>query len=318
MKQHPFKNMTNKVKRVAKVAIPGIATVIASHGQAQDKVQEIKPIMTNNQDDPRLKAYSDSLAAYQLNDGEDFKKTYDFFGGDISKNTSNPSKGYLGSKIEYSTTKEPLELDKSFEGIPAFAEFLKKYKPEGYKNIKGHSTYFLGPTFSRNETNGEFKNPRTKFIEDNVNRVNLKKIFPEITDSIIDEKIGKMRENPFYAKKDMSFYERVGARTLDGKQITVSDILQEGIADQNIESTFSFPIFKKPVQPFAYTGVPGGFSTGCPGYPTIKIQYDSKGMPLWYINSNNEKMPYDAKNPSPKFTKQFAYPNFKPSNSDKT
>lgn len=61
-----------------------------------------------------------------------------------------------------------------------------------------------------------------------------------------------------------------------------------------------------------------GFTESCPGYGTIKIQYDENGNPLYYINQKGETMPYEPQNPSPKFTKKFAYPYFNPQKGEKT
>ncbi len=61
----------------------------------------------------------------------------------------------------------------------------------------------------------------------------------------------------------------------------------------------------------------GGFTSDVPGYPTIKIQYDKQGKPVWYENQAGDRIPYDVNSPSYKFTKEFAYPDFEPFKKEK-
>ena len=65
-----------------------------------------------------------------------------------------------------------------------------------------------------------------------------------------------------------------------------------------------------PVQPYEYQKetpkTPDGFTTGMPGYETIKIHFDQKGKPTHFVNQNGETIPYSE---NPHFTKEFAYPN---------
>lgn len=87
------------------------------------------------------------------------------------------------------------------------------------------------------------------------------------------------------------------------------------------------PIFKKPVHnPTPMKGIqslpatnistqqqrniqpaPNGFTTPLPGYAGVKVQYNQEGKPLWMVNRQGDRIPYEPTS-SRKLSKEFVYP----------
>ena len=55
----------------------------------------------------------------------------------------------------------------------------------------------------------------------------------------------------------------------------------------------------------SYVPPNNGFTAGVPGYNTLKVHYDTAGIPTHFVNQIGQVMPYSA---NPVFTKEFAYP----------
>ena len=227
-------------KTIGKLAVPAVATIfMASHGEAQtQKVKEPKPIVVNSPNDPRLKAYEDSLYLY------------------------NES---------YKMNQELLE-----QGLK-FKTELKFPEDNGGKSLNKPINFHVFHLYDKN------KNDNKK--RDSIDSRGVKHTIEESS----ERKAKYSRWIPTFAKPKNKYTFKS----------TPIDTSPEGPPLDIPEDTSH----KKKIET-------GGFTTDAPFYPTIKIKHDKKGRPLWYENSNGDRIPYDANNPSPKFTKQFAYPNF--------
>ena len=111
-------------------------------------------------------------------------------------------------------------------GIYRGEDIVKKYPPAYYK---GFSEYTSNPyqelyPYSSDKffgTNKYMVEPKTQFIEDRIDRNLLKKIYPNLSDEMIDERVKQSRENPEYYTNiwdpDTGWYQTA---TVDSPQIT--------------------------------------------------------------------------------------------------
>ena len=230
-----IKGIPGNAKRIAKIAIPGIATVIASHGEvvAQNISKTKEPTIVYNEDDPKLKAFKDSssLVKNYLEVTEALKKQ-----NYIKRNVSLDA-------VDWGKTKQQV-------------------KDLGVAK-KQDKTLYVTPDF----------------IPGVVNKTLPDQLFSDSIDPL-------------------------GVEIYDAPNNLGSDDPRF----QDVRYVASYKNVKPKIQVLHEKG----FTSDVSGYPTIKIQYDKQGKPVWYKNTKGEKIPYDANSPSYKFTKEFAYPDFEP------
>lgn len=267
------------------------------------KEQKREPIVVHDKNDKRLKNYNDSLELYNLTKGDNFEnvsnKLYHFMNMEEAKekydqakekpeegykayyepydtplsiydeglSTPNKVKGPYGSKIEYSQTKIPRTLpplDPRRNLSKRMKNLLSKIKPMYFKNRTDLSSGFLGQNFAVDK-NKIVVPPTTGFIEDMVDRKKIKKIYPEVTDSIIDAQIKKERDNPYYIMPKTSLDDRFFGRRGEGRGGILKngqeiyhdfdnkkDYVQEAVSEQFYHGESSYPVYKKPIQPVVY------------------------------------------------------------------
>ncbi|MES2416328.1 MAG: hypothetical protein V4504_01365 [Patescibacteria group bacterium] len=206
--------------------------------EKNNKKLEVPAYHTTDPNDPRLKAYKDSL------------KSFNMFNNNFSKNLSKDTIGPFDSKVKITRTRKPLDKEAD--------SFFKKDKiqPIGWINKESYNPDYLTGTYSYDLSNDLTNKPTTDFIEDKVDRGEIKKVFPKITDKIINEEIEKTRkelnnstnsfDKPFVLKNISS------DKIEDGRYYT-NDLSKgykaEEISNIKIKKEFrSLPMYKKPVQ----------------------------------------------------------------------
>lgn len=264
--------ISKKIRKL--VGLAGL-TAVTSLNAGDTIAQKIEPIITHDINDPRLKAYNDSLEAYNLTEGINapnvIKNIFDKDWNELAKNDSSfiPDNdpvfnqnapledGYLGSKINISKTKKPLydtKLhydDKILTRTDSIVKGkLNNIKPIGYINEDEYMPFFAGPAFDYDKK-GNYRKPRTKIIEDKIDRKKLKKIFPEITDEQIDERIRLERKYPSYIEKGANINDSIVNYVSDESKGHMS----ESVVDYAQKSKHSYPVFKKPIVPYEYKPV---------------------------------------------------------------
>jgi len=206
-------------------------------GIEKDKTKEkieVPAYHTTDPNDPRLKAYKDSLKAFNM------------FNNDFSKNLSKDTIGPFGSKVKITTTKRPLEKD--------VVDFFKKDKiqPIKWLNKESYNQHYLGPTYTYNPDNGLYTNPGTSFIEEKIDRKKIKKIFPKITDENINEEVQKYRKE---LEQPSNSYDQpflIKGSIVGGSDNFTNDpnkgYKAESIINSITKDFSSLPMYKKPVQ----------------------------------------------------------------------
>jgi hypothetical protein len=195
---------------------------------------EVPAYHTTDPHDPRIQAYKDSMNKYS---------TYERF----AKNWRNDTIGFFGSKTKITTTKKPLEK--------GAGDFYKKDKiqPSEWLNKESYNKNYLGPTYTYNPDNGLYTDPSTPFIEEDIDRSKIKKIFPKITDENINEEIKRSRQD---LEKPVTSYDQpflIKGSVVGGPSNFTNDPSKgykaESITNTKItKGSSSLPMYKKPVQ----------------------------------------------------------------------
>ena len=262
MKEGFFSKAKESIKKAVKTGVLIGATGAAlvpkeSEGQTQ-RPKEREPIYVSDPNDPQLKAYDDSLRLFNLSNTSDFdvakaNRTHTFFGLDNVDNIKEIKKSFenryhkYGSTITYSKTKRPLPNDLSKQNVYD-ADSVTKYKnnkPIGFWNREAYDGYdMIAPGFSND---GEkYVAPRTDFIEDQVDREELKKIFPKITEQDIKKELADDRQNPSYVKRGTSIHKHDGSSFRTEKEGT--NFKQESLVNNIQTIQESIPLYAKPKQ----------------------------------------------------------------------
>ena len=150
---------------------------------------------------------------------------------DYESRVLDPNRSWYGSPISYSNlSSEELRKDPNFQD-ENFAlkeylndEFFSKYPPEYWTKQSTYDSYPFTQTYGTNEnvnygSSNFWTKPNTLFIEDEIDRAALKKIYPNMPDSYIDEYIAETRKEPNYITNSWNpkynYYEH--AQTYDEK-----------------------------------------------------------------------------------------------------
>ena len=114
-------------------------------------------------------------------------------------------KGMFGSKINRYKITNPNKINYADynSGTWSGNEWLSKYKPDYYlaEDRYTRDPFRFKYSYNKNESYGGknyWKKPKNLFIEDEINRKELKNIYPEITDEYINEEYNKAKEHPMY------------------------------------------------------------------------------------------------------------------------
>jgi hypothetical protein len=166
----------------------------------------------------------DLSSAIQNNDFSDFNNTYydtllsnlnkDKPSGDLSdddrdfyESLIDQNVGPYGSNVNYQTLgNDQLHTDRDYndayfwlKDLEQSNDFFKNYPPINWQKKQSYASepygfnyQYLGPT--ANYTN--WTKPNTLLIEDEINRNELKKVYPNLTDAQIDKWIEKSRKEP--------------------------------------------------------------------------------------------------------------------------
>ena len=139
-----------------------------------------------------------------------------------SENYNSDETGYYGSKANRYTFNTKAELDnfiatnarlnpsisRRFDNNQEMQQLIDKYAPIGYDamvdwEVPTINTYhaYTGPL-----TRKIYRRPNTPVIEDNVNREQLKAIYPRYSDEEIDKVIADIRLNPMYITNTRDIY----------------------------------------------------------------------------------------------------------------
>ena len=129
---------------------------------------------------------------------------------DYESRVLDPNRSWYGSPISYlNLSSEELRKDPNFQD-ENFAlkeylndEFFSKYPPEYWTKQSTYDSYPFIQTYGTNEnvnygSSNFWTKPNTLFIEDEIDRAALKKIYPNMPDSYIDEYIAEQRKEPNY------------------------------------------------------------------------------------------------------------------------
>jgi hypothetical protein len=120
----------------------------------------------------------------------------------------DPNRTYYGSPVTYANlSTEEVKRDAQNNNF-AFKEYLdndffSKYPPEYWTKQTSYdpnpfNVTYASPDGVRRGSSNYWTTPNTLFIEDDINRENLRKIYPNMPDSYIDEYIARTRKEPSY------------------------------------------------------------------------------------------------------------------------
>lgn len=223
--EFPLKNMGNK--RYAQVGTEiGPITVTDPNDpkylnyRAFKRLAEISALPSYNQRDYILEQlisnYGTSEKFNALSD-EEFSKLLNtpakYKEGEEEYENYSPDVGPYGSKITYGTSKVLPTKSKNILGkyqsdldwLDSDLNEFFKYFPPNYYNTKDAYTpyptanwYRTTSLTARYGSPNYWTTPKTKFIEDTINRTALKNIYPELNDGQINTWLEFERENPTY------------------------------------------------------------------------------------------------------------------------
>jgi hypothetical protein len=276
-------------------------------------------IYTSDPEEARLIEYQERLYLYNLTKGENYAVAFNRIRNKIVEEMypeNGPQStiyvpesgiGLYGSDIDYWTSLEQdsinFILDDGFrtwkkkEGVISIqnadtmtTRLMRKYKPQEYRIIKHYHGEIVGPSFRVNGTTHLYVTDSTpSFLEDDVDRVALKAIYPQITDAIIDQEIALMRQSPMFIRKgDARVFQPFVANEIEG-------IIQSSINGANAIGEDSYPFYPEPTCAVVYQPFDGYRRAPAPGFPNVNILYDttvSGWPPVFYENMIGDRIPF--------------------------
>ncbi|MBP6926020.1 MAG: NADH-quinone oxidoreductase subunit J, partial [Candidatus Pacebacteria bacterium] len=252
-------------------------------------------IYTTNPEDARLIEYQERLYLHNLTKGENYAAAFNKIRNKIVEEmypengpqsiiyVSESGTGPYGSDIDYWTSLEQdsinFILDDTFrsfykeEGMVSIqnadtitTRLLRKYKPQEYRIIKHRYKEIVGPAFRVNGTTHFYTNDATPTsLEDEVDRVALKAIYPQLTDAIINQEIALMRQSPQFIKKgDSRVSQTLVSNSTEG-------IIQSSIVGRSDLAEDSYPFYPEPTCVVVHQPFDGYRRAPAPGFPNVNI-----------------------------------------------
>lgn len=262
------------------------------------KLEEIKarkPIVVTNPNDPRLKAYSDSLYAYSSTRGsnpeiinenllntasipilqkvlsgkpEVLKKNIDEIQANLKDPNSPVSPGIYGSKVNTKNTKPIPKSGYNNIMDKRLLDIMDKIKPVSNLEVTRQlppENFIVNHYVNKNPSNNLGLKPATPNVEWDINETKLKSLFPNITPEAIQNLKNqiakaalKVQKNPSYISPLAKYNPNKGQfpQEMYGHQYKKSGITTESIYAEYPTRTTAVPQFAAPQQPVVYAKQP--------------------------------------------------------------
>jgi hypothetical protein len=172
-------------------------------------------------------------------------------------------------------------LDYTWKNNEELTGLIEKYPPTGYHAREYFSSYPYTDTYAYNQNvpnksgYNHYVTPKTAFIEDEIDREKLKKIYPTLTDEEIDEHLKETREQPSYITNYLQaphYYWNIKNNDVEYREDQAYPLV-ERITPEEISNSHN---------PWQYQGLP---KKGADSYlqesETDNIQYQGDYIPTW-------------------------------------
>jgi hypothetical protein len=172
-------------------------------------------------------------------------------------------------------------LDYTWQNDEELTGLIKKYPPTGYHAREYFSSYPYTDTYAYNQNvpnksgYNHYVTPKTAFIEDEIDREKLKKIYPTLTDEEIDEHLKETRDQPSYITNYLQaphYYWNIKNNDVEYREDQAYPLV-ERITPEEISNSHN---------PWQYEGLP---KKGADSYlqesETDNIQYQGDYIPTW-------------------------------------
>ncbi len=172
-------------------------------------------------------------------------------------------------------------LDYKWKNDEELTGLIKKYPPTGYHAREYFNSYPYTDKYAYNQNvpnksgYNHYVTPKTAFIEDEIDREKLKKIYPTLTDEEIDEHLKETREQPSYITNYLQaphYYWNINNHDVEYREDQAYPLV-ERITPEEISNSHN---------PWQYQGLP---KKGADSYlqesEIDNIQYQGDYIPTW-------------------------------------
>jgi hypothetical protein len=172
-------------------------------------------------------------------------------------------------------------LDYKWKNDEELTGLIKKYPPTGYHAREYFSSYPYTDKYAYNQNvpnksgYNHYVTPKTAFIEDEIDREKLKKIYPTLTDEEIDGHLKETREQPSYITNYLQaphYYWNINNHDIEYREDQAYPLV-ERITPEEISNSHN---------PWQYQGLP---KKGADSYlqesEIDNIQYQGDYIPTW-------------------------------------
>jgi len=157
---------------------------------------------------------------------------------------------------------------------PEFGELLTKYPPSKYE-IREQEVGWPFNSFITVDSKGKYTKPETNFLEDKINREELRKIYPKITDAEIDEWIQTNRTTPNYITNIKD------PKTGTSQWIAPGTYETRDYGEGIIEKEFVPTIYENSLPPSSFVDPTTGVRGYYPDYLSQQFGKNYSYYPIW-------------------------------------